>query len=95
MSAPLEASGQESLAFDRGVAPILEIISLQQAKQLAEFQGDQWLRLRIDELASKCNEGELTAIERAEYEGYVRANKFVAILQAQTRKILGRSSGSK
>jgi len=33
-------------------------------------------------------EGELTDKELAEYEGYVRANKFVATLQAKARKLL-------
>ena len=37
---------------------------------------------------ARINEGELTDEERAEYEGYVRANNFVAVLQAKARKIL-------
>lgn len=39
-------------------------------------------------LASKCNEGGLAEGERAEYEGYVRANNFVATLQAEARRLL-------
>lgn len=46
---------------------------------------DQALRSRIDSLASKCTEGELNDDERAEYEGYVRANKFVAVLRREAR----------
>ena len=38
---------------------------------------------RIDELADKCTEGELTHEERAEYETYVRAGTFISILQAK------------
>jgi hypothetical protein len=74
-------------AFDRGTDPVLRIFSTNQAKQLIEYQGDKRLRQRIDDLAAKCNEGELSAVEQAEYEGYVRANKFVATLQAQARKL--------
>lgn len=44
------------------------------------------------QLAERANEGELTAEEQAEYEGYVRANKFVAILQAKARKLLSNSN---
>lgn len=40
---------------------------------------------RIAELAEKCNEGELTAEERHEYETYVLVGEFVAILQADAR----------
>jgi hypothetical protein len=44
---------------------------------------------RIEELAGKSTEGQLTETERAEYAGYVRANKFIAILQRQGRRLIG------
>lgn len=49
-------------------------------------RGDDALRARIEVLASKNTEGELTDAERAEYEGYVHANKLVAILQAKASR---------
>ncbi len=75
-------------AFDRGVDPILDFFSVEQARALAAYRGDDALRARIEELASKNTEGELTESERAEYEGYIQANKFVAILQAKAKKLL-------
>ena len=78
----------ETSAFDRGIDPVIRLLTPEQARAIAEFRGDDCLRARIDELAEKCNEGELTEEERAEYEGYVRANNFVAILQAKARKRL-------
>ena len=56
-----------------------------------EYRGDAGLQRRIEQLAERANEGELTAEEQAENEGYVRANKFVAILQAKARKLLSNS----
>jgi hypothetical protein len=88
MNPTFETSGYDASAFDRGAAPVLRIFSVEQAREVAKYEADASLRQRIDELAAKCNEGELTEAERAEYEGYVRANKFVAILQAQARKRL-------
>jgi hypothetical protein len=38
-------------------------------------------------LASKSTEGQLTSAEKAEYAGYVRGNKFLAILQRQARNL--------
>jgi len=70
----------------------LNLISADQARQFLQFQGDAVVRDRIDELAAKHNEGELTADELSEYEGYVRANKFVAILQSQARRVLAAKS---
>jgi uncharacterized protein YnzC (UPF0291/DUF896 family) len=47
---------------------------------------------RIDTLADKCTEGQLTPEEREEYETYVQASRFIAILQAKARNLLSSSS---
>jgi uncharacterized protein YnzC (UPF0291/DUF896 family) len=52
------------------------------------FRGNETIQNRIEELAAKVNEGELTNDEQSEYHGYVRANKFLAIMQAKARKLL-------
>ena len=46
----------------------------------------------VDELARKCNEGELTPEERARYERYITAGNVIAILQAQARLLLTQKS---
>ncbi len=53
-----------------------------------EFRADSELQALVEELASKSTEGQLNEAERAEYAGYVRANKFVAILQRQARQLI-------
>jgi hypothetical protein len=53
------------------------------------YRPDPELQDRIEELAAKSTEGDLPAEERAEYEGYVRANKFIAILRRQALRIAG------
>lgn len=80
----------ESMAFDRGVGPILRAVLVDKAESVLEFRPDPALQDRIEELAAKSTEGELTEDELAELGGYVRANKFIAILQRQARRILGR-----
>ena len=62
------------------------------AEDVLSYRPDPALQERIEQLASKSTEDELSEDERAEYEGYVRANKFVAILQRQARRILGSPS---
>ena len=49
-------------------------------------QTDQSLRERIEELAAKNTEGTLSSEEHEEYVGYVRANKFVAVLRREAKK---------
>jgi hypothetical protein len=78
----------DSTAFERGIDPVLRFLTPEQARALVAYRADEELELRIGELAAKSNEGELTAEERAEYKGYVEANKFVAILRALASKIV-------
>ncbi len=68
-------------AFHRGVSPLLEHLLSGREDLVLRAQPDERLRERIEELAVKSTEGELDDEERSEYEGYVRANKFVAVLR--------------
>jgi len=72
-------------AFHRGTAPIFALLTSEQTEKLAQVRGDPGLTDRLTELAEKANEGELTAVEQAEYEGYLEANNLLAILQAEAR----------
>ena len=58
------------------------------AQQIAALRASPEAQARIDELADKCTEGQLTPEERAEYESYVHAIKMIGVLQAQARDVL-------
>ena len=66
----------------------MKIVLPEKAEEVVEFRADPELQARIEELAQKSTEGELTEAERAEYAGYAQANKFIAILQRQAREII-------
>lgn len=74
-------------AFHRGVHPLFQLLLSGKEEAVLAVQPDHALRERIEQLAAKSTEGELTAEERDEYEGYVRANKFVAVLRRQARRM--------
>lgn len=82
----------ETDAFDRGVRPVLQIVLPEKAEAVLKFRPDPKLKARIEQLAEKSTEGQLTETEKAEYAGYVRANKFVAILQREARQLVGSES---
>lgn len=84
----------EIMAFDRGVMPLLQIVLPDKAESIANFHPDPALADRIEELASKSTEGELTPEELAEYVGYVRANKFVSILKRQAERLRASADAS-
>ena len=81
---PLYMSGQA--AFHRGVSPLLQLLLPGKEEAVLAAQSDQPLRERIEELAAKSTEDALTPEERDEYAGYVRANKFVAVLRREAKK---------
>jgi hypothetical protein len=73
-------------AFHRGVQPLLQLLLPGREDAVLAAQTDHPLRERIDELAAKNTEGLLAPEERDEYAGYVRANKFVAVLRREAKK---------
>jgi predicted RNA-binding protein associated with RNAse of E/G family len=58
------------------------------ASRLLSLQADPVAQQRIDELAEKCNEGQLTQEERDQYEAYVSAGNVIAVLQAKARALV-------
>ena len=77
----------EKEAFGRGVWPVAELVFPEKAAAVLGFRPSPELQARIEELADKSTERRLTQTERAEYEGYIRANKFIAILQRLAREV--------
>jgi hypothetical protein len=78
----------ERVALDRLLDPLTNRLTLAAVRVLAEFRPDSETMAHIAELADKCNEGELTAKERAEYAAYVRAGDLISVLQSKARRLL-------
>jgi len=86
----VDNTGYEENFLVRLLAPVGECMTPEVAKKMADLRADPDIQARVDELADKCTEGELTAEERAEYESYVHATRVIGVLQAQARSILSR-----
>jgi hypothetical protein len=80
------------MAFQRGVSPLLQLLLPGKEDLIMSVMPDRSLRDRIDQLAGKSTEGELTDEERAEYEGYVRANKFIALMMREAKRFKAQSA---
>jgi hypothetical protein len=70
--------------------PVGRLMPVEFARDLAALKATPEVQARIDELADKCNEGELTEEERTEYDAYVDAIDVISILQAKARSVLSR-----
>lgn len=84
-SSPMMSGETTTSVLDRLLAPVSRCLSLAGAQALLEVRADPVAQARIEELAEKCNEGQLTAEERREYETYVQVGNLIAILQAKAR----------
>jgi len=78
----------DDFLLDRILDPVSSSLNEDAARKLLNLKADRKAQARVSKLAEKCNEGELTADERREYEMYVLANHFVAVLQAKARILL-------
>lgn len=74
--------------LERLLDPVSSSLNEEAARKLLGLKADAKAQRRVQMLASKCNEGELTPKERAEYETYVLAGDFIAILQAKATLLL-------
>ena len=74
--------------LDRVLDPFAHCLTPEVARRIADLRADPGMQARVDELASKANEGRLSEPERAEYDTYRSAFHFVTILQAKARSLL-------
>jgi len=74
--------------LDRILDSVAECFTPQVARRLAELRADPQTQSRLDALAAKANEGELTPEEDAEYKQSIDAIDLLAILQAKARAYL-------
>jgi hypothetical protein len=77
--------------LDRMLDPLRDCLTPALARRLVKFRADAATQARVDELATKCNEGELTPAERHEYKSYVDAINLITILQSKARMVLAKS----
>ena len=56
---------------------------------LAKLRLSPKLAERVDRLAAKANEGELTPREREEYQSYIKTSELLALIQLRARLKLG------
>jgi hypothetical protein len=70
----------------RLLEPVGHCLTPEGARELVNLKADAVVQARLEELADKCTEGELSAEEKHEYEIYVRALEFIGVLQAHARR---------
>ena len=84
-------NGHGSAVLEEMLEPVSRCFGLETARALVGLRVNEQTQARVDEQAEKCNEGQLTPDERAEYEEYVQASTLIGILQAKARRMLAQA----
>ncbi|MGO9259407.1 MAG: hypothetical protein ACLQU1_24290 [Bryobacteraceae bacterium] len=74
--------------LDSLLESLSECLDAGSARRVAEFSITANVQDRVDTLAELANEGLLSDDERAEYEAFVNASDFIAILKLKARRNL-------
>lgn len=82
------STAAESDVLDRLLEPVSGCLTPEVARRIVKLRADPVAQARVEELAQKSTAGRLTASERAQYQTYVSAGTFIAILQSKARRIL-------
>lgn len=78
---------------DRLVTPLGECLTPESARRLLALKPDPDLQARVDEMATRHTEGQLSPEETAEYGRYVSYATFIAILKSKARQLLATPHG--
>ena len=70
--------------------PLSLCLDAESARRLVAFQIDPQVLARIEVLAERANEGQLTDDERSEYEAMINAADFISILRLKAQRHLAR-----
>ncbi len=84
-------NGHGSAVLEEMLEPVSRCFGLETARALAALRVSERTQERVEELANKCNEGQLTPDERVEYEAYVQASTLIGILQTKARRVLAQA----
>jgi len=68
-------------ALDALLDPLSRCLDAESARRVTELRVDPAVQSRVDALAERANNGALSDEERAEYEAYINASDFIAILK--------------
>jgi hypothetical protein len=79
-------------SLDVFLDPFHGCLTPQVAQRIVDWRPDEQLRMRIEELGRKADEGTLTPEEDAEYRDYIEEGDVIALVQAKARRLLGRAA---
>ncbi len=88
----MDTTAQSSAIMRQMLDPIADHLGPETAPLFANLQATPAMIARLEVLGAKCNEGELTPEERAEYQTYVQVGDLFSILRAKAKQALAKTT---
>ena len=74
--------------LDRLLNPLRDVLTPEVARAIADLRADAATQARLDELASRHHEGQLSTEDLAEYRALVNGMNLISVFQAKARSVL-------
>lgn len=79
---------QNRHVLDRLLNPLRDVLTPEVAQAIADLKADATTQARLDELAERHHEGQLSAEEVNEYQALVGGINLISVLQVKARSVL-------
>jgi len=83
-----QAASHHHRVLDRLLNPVRDVLTPEVARAIAELRADAATQARLDDLAERHHEGQLSPDELAEYQALVNGINLISVLQAKARSVL-------
>lgn len=83
-----QATIENRHVLDRLLNPVRDVLTPEVAQAIADLRADATTQERLDDLAERHHEGQLTPDELTEYQSLVSGVNLISVLQAKARSVL-------
>lgn len=83
-----QTATQNRHVLDRLLNPVRDVLTPEVAQAIADLRADATTQGRLDDLAERHHEGQLSPDELAEYQALVNGINLISVLQAKARSVL-------
>ncbi len=82
-----QTAAQNRPVLDRLLDPVRDVLTPEVAQAIADLRADATTQMRLNDLAERHHEGQLTTEELAEYQTLVGGLNLISVLQAKARSV--------
>ena len=84
----IQATIENRHVLDRLLNPVRDVLTPEVAQAIADLRADATTQGRLDDLAERHHEGQLTPDELTEYQSLVSGINLISVLLAKARSVL-------